>query len=110
MVVKFVVPEYIRGQHAGYVYLGGANYESTAQSPVSGATAAYLNMACTELLTWEHSDYYGDYFIAPDILYFKMKAGQGGSDASEVGGVMQDYSLLDFQLQYASADTLSIYQ
>lgn len=110
VIVKFSVPSYIRETHCGQVYLSGANFDTVEHSPVTGNTAAYLDPECTKYLNWTHDPYYGDYFIAPDFLYFKMKAGPGGSENTEMGGKPTGFSMLYFDFQYAAKANLSIYQ
>lgn len=110
VVVKFHTPEYIIGQHASYIYLDGANYTSVEQSPVSGATAAYLDKECTQLLEWSEDPSGNTYFICPEDLYFKLVAGGGGSYPHSEGETVYDYSLLQFRIQYAAKDLNDIYQ
>lgn len=107
VVVKFSAPEYMKGQPVGGANLAGDNYLSFENSPVTGGTAVYLDKACTKAPTWKTDSKYGQYFICPDDLYFKMVAGEDGSAAHETGG---DYSMVRLVIQYAAKDNLDIYQ
>lgn len=107
VVVKFSVPEYMKGQPVGGANLAGDNYLSFENSPVTGGTAVYLDKACTKVPAWKTDNSYGQYFICPDDLYFKMVAGEDGSVAHETGG---DYSMVRLVIQYAAKDNLDIYQ
>lgn len=110
VVVKFHAPEYMIGQHTSYLYMDGANYTSTEQSPVTGVTAAYLDAECTQMLEWSEDSHGSYFFICPEDLYFKLVAGTGGSLPYDDGQTVYDYSIVEFNIQYAAKDIDSIYQ
>lgn len=107
VVVRFCVPEYMQGQACSGAFMGGSNFDSATTSEVTGATAIFFDEACSVTPQWLADPNFGEYFLCPDNLYFKMKAGQGGSTTRYPS---EAYSVVELTVQYAAKDSLDIYQ
>lgn len=107
VVVAFSVPDYMKDQAVSGVYIGGNNYESADKSEVTGGTQIYFDEACTITPDWLVEPVYGEYFMCPDMLYFKIKAGSGGSTPAKPH---LGYSQVILSISYAPKDSLEIYQ
>jgi len=112
-VLKWHAPEYMAGAHAGYSYLSGGNWTSSEESPTGNSSVAlYLDEACTQYLEWSIDGVGQHYFIMPEQVWLKVKAGVGGAEEwqGDGGTTPAGFSMIRFEINYASKDDLSLYQ